>query len=138
MLALTNQEASPVEEHAHQTTPILQVKRLPCQPQNSHHLNCSGTCHFGPACSWYRDTFYPAIQAFERLKTTHPRFDKTYKVLKEAEHVYVIGRGAGYGAAQVALKLKCCSLHAEAYSAWFCTVRFARKKTPRCSDFGHW
>ncbi|RVT83538.1 SIS domain-containing protein [Rhodobacteraceae bacterium CCMM004] len=39
--------------------------------------------------------------------------------LLRAQHVYVIGRGAGYGAAQeVALKLKeTCALHAEAYSA---------------------
>lgn len=39
--------------------------------------------------------------------------------LLRARHVYVIGRGAGFGAAQeLALKLKeCCALHAEAYSA---------------------
>jgi glucosamine--fructose-6-phosphate aminotransferase (isomerizing) len=39
--------------------------------------------------------------------------------LLRAQTVYVIGRGAGLGAAQeVALKLKeCCALHAEAYSA---------------------
>ncbi|MEM8787875.1 MAG: SIS domain-containing protein [Pseudomonadota bacterium] len=39
--------------------------------------------------------------------------------LLRAQHVYVIGRGAGFGAAQeVALKLKeTCALHAEAYSA---------------------
>jgi len=39
--------------------------------------------------------------------------------LLRANHVYVVGRGAGFGAAQeVALKLKeTCALHAEAYSA---------------------
>jgi glucosamine--fructose-6-phosphate aminotransferase (isomerizing) len=39
--------------------------------------------------------------------------------LLRAQHVYVIGRDTGYGAAQeIALKLKeCCALHAEAYSS---------------------
>ena len=45
--------------------------------------------------------------------------DHLVSALLRAQNVYVIGRGAGLGAAQeVALKLKeCCSLHAEAYSA---------------------
>jgi len=41
------------------------------------------------------------------------------RALPEAQHVYVIGRDTGYGAAiETALKLKeCCALHAEAHSA---------------------
>ncbi len=48
-----------------------------------------------------------------------PHLDHLVSALLRAQNVYVIGRGAGLGAAQeVALKLKeCCSLHAEAYSA---------------------
>lgn len=121
VLALTNQEASPVEEHAHQTLPILAGPEVAVPATKTVIASiAAGLAILGQLAPEYRDTFYPAIQAFERLKERlHPRFDKTYKVLKEAEHVYVIGRGAGYGAAQeVALKLKeCCSLHAEAYSA---------------------
>lgn len=39
--------------------------------------------------------------------------------LAASSHIYVIGRGTGFGAAQeIALKLKeCCALHAESYSA---------------------
>ena len=45
--------------------------------------------------------------------------DNMVSGLLRAQSVYVIGRGAGLGAAQeVALKLKeCCALRAEAYSA---------------------
>jgi len=48
-----------------------------------------------------------------------PMLDSMVSGLFRAQNVYVIGRGAGLGAAQeVALKLKeCCALHAEAYSA---------------------
>ena len=48
-----------------------------------------------------------------------PMLDSMVSGLLRAQNVYVIGRGAGLGAAQeVALKLKeCCALHAEAYSA---------------------
>ena len=49
-----------------------------------------------------------------------PMLDSMVSGLLRAQNVYVIGRGAGLGAAQeVALKLKeCCALHAEAYSAY--------------------
>ena len=49
----------------------------------------------------------------------HPDNDALVLALQRAQHVYVIGRDAGLGAAQeVALKFKeCCALHAEAYSS---------------------
>ena len=49
----------------------------------------------------------------------HPEHTALRRVLSEAQHVYVIGRDTGLGAAhEIALKLKeCCALHAEAYSA---------------------
>ena len=45
--------------------------------------------------------------------------DRLRAALLRAKHVYVIGRGAGYGAAQeLSLKIKeTCAIHAEAYSA---------------------
>lgn len=48
-----------------------------------------------------------------------PQADAVLAALVAAQHVYVIGRDTGFGAAQeLALKLKeCCALHAEAYSA---------------------
>ncbi len=55
--------------------------------------------------------------AFDTL--SHPRASDLVSALLRAQHVYVIGRDTGYGAAQeIALKLKeCCALHAEAYSS---------------------
>lgn len=49
----------------------------------------------------------------------HPQAGALVSALLRAQHVYVIGRDTGYGAAQeIALKLKeTCALHAEAYSA---------------------
>lgn len=49
----------------------------------------------------------------------HPQTRSLVAALLRAQHVYVIGRDTGFGAAQeIALKLKeCCALHAEAYSA---------------------
>ncbi len=49
----------------------------------------------------------------------HPKAKALVSALLRANHVYVIGRDTGYGAAQeLALKLKeCCALHAEAYSS---------------------
>jgi glucosamine--fructose-6-phosphate aminotransferase (isomerizing) len=50
---------------------------------------------------------------------SHPESRALLSALLRAQHVYVIGRDTGYGAAQeLALKLKeTCALHAEAYSS---------------------
>lgn len=61
-----------------------------------------------------------AAHAFTQIKnTSHPQAHKIVAGLLRSQNVYVIGRGAGLGAAQeIALKLKeCCALHAEAYSS---------------------
>jgi glucosamine--fructose-6-phosphate aminotransferase (isomerizing) len=49
----------------------------------------------------------------------HPQLPAILASLTRAEHVYIIGRDTGFGAAQeLALKLKeTCALHAEAYSS---------------------
>ena len=51
--------------------------------------------------------------------SVHPKAADLCAALLRAQHVYVIGRDTGFGAAhEVALKLKeCCALHAEAYSS---------------------
>lgn len=55
----------------------------------------------------------------DAVEPTHPQSVQLTAALVRAQHVYVVGRGAGLGACQeVALKLKETSiLHAEAYSA---------------------
>jgi glucosamine--fructose-6-phosphate aminotransferase (isomerizing) len=58
--------------------------------------------------------------AMARLQgAAHPQATVLVQALLRAQHVYVIGRDTGYGAAQeLALKLKeTCALHAEAYSS---------------------
>jgi len=59
-------------------------------------------------------------RVFEQIDgRNHPAHRAMVSGLLRAQNVYVIGRGAGLGAAQeIALKLKeCCALHAEAYSS---------------------
>ena len=58
-----------------------------------------------------------AVAAWQGV--AHPQERQLVSALLRAQHVYVIGRDTGYGAAQeVALKLKeTCALHAEAYSS---------------------
>ena len=53
------------------------------------------------------------------IRDRHPQYEAIVHGLIRSQHIYVIGRDTGLGAAQeVALKLKeCCALHAEAYSA---------------------
>ena len=61
-----------------------------------------------------------AAAAFAEVGTAiTPKAEALFAALKDAQHIYVVGRGAGFGAAQeVALKLKETSvLHAESYSA---------------------
>lgn len=68
---------------------------------------------YGDLC---RQSAHVFLQIGDR---THPRAQELRAALLRSQHVYVIGRGSGLGAAQeVALKLKeTCALHAEAYSA---------------------
>lgn len=61
-----------------------------------------------------------SADAIARLDgVSHPQTRELVAALLRAQHVYVIGRDTGYGAAQeLALKLKeTCALHAEAYSS---------------------
>ena len=52
------------------------------------------------------------------LDRRHPQSEIIVDELLKSQHIYVVGRDTGFGAAQeIALKLKeCCALHAESYS----------------------
>ena len=68
----------------------------------------------------YRAKCLSAAAQFEAIAGNSLKdSDRLRAALLKARHVYVIGRGAGYGAAhEVALKIKeTCAIHAEAYSA---------------------
>lgn len=61
-----------------------------------------------------------AVDAFAGMRgVTHPEAARLQSALVSAQHVYVIGRDSGFGAAhEVALKIKeTCAIHAEAYSS---------------------
>lgn len=68
----------------------------------------------------YAETCDAGAKAFDQIDgVAHPQERALIAGLLRSSNTYVIGRGAGLGAAQeIALKLKeCCALHAEAYSA---------------------
>ena len=68
----------------------------------------------------YRESCEAAANAFRNVGAkAHPRSGELREALSSARSAYVVGRGAGFGAAmEIALKLKeTCSIHAEAHSA---------------------
>ena len=121
VIALTNQPASPVEAVADATLPIS------AGPEHAVPATKTviGSIAAGMAClgAWHPSYRELALAGAVAMKTLGemPNSDdeKLRAALLRAQHVYVIGRGAGFGAAhEVALKLKeTCALHAEAYSA---------------------
>ena len=69
--------------------------------------------------SEYVDICESASNEFTKLSgRRHPQSEIIINELLQSQHIYVLGRDTGLGAAQeVALKLKeCCALHAESYS----------------------
>ena len=121
VLAITNVPASPVEAEADATLPIGAGPEL-AVPATKTVVGAIGAgmallAALAPGYAARRDATLASLAALGG--GGHPRIGALHEALVEAQHVYVIGRGAGLGAAQeVALKLKeCCALHAEAHSA---------------------
>ena len=122
VLALTNVSGSPVEDAADVTVPIgAGVERAVPATKTVIGSIAAGMALLGAIDEGYRAACEHAAAVFDELgaETQHPEAGKIASELLRAQHVYVIGRGGGFGAAQeVALKLKeTCALHAEAYSA---------------------
>ena len=120
VIAITNVAGSPVEAAASTTLPINAGPEL-AVPATKSVIGAIGT---GMALlAALKPDYGPRAQAdattFAHLTPTHPSSAALTSALLRAEHVYVIGRDTGFGAAhEVALKLKeCCALHAEAYSS---------------------
>lgn len=122
VLAVTNVPGSPVEAVSDVTVRIGagEERAVPATKTVMGSI-AAGMALLAAIKPGYRDTCEQAAAAISRLSGngTHPRMRDLTAALLRAQHVYVIGRGAGFGAAQeVALKLKeTCALHAEAYSA---------------------
>ncbi len=121
VVALVNQSGSKVANAAHVTLPIG------AGPERAVPATKSviGAIAAGMALLGWMQPAYAARAARDATliaalpAITHPRAPVLLAALLRAQHVYVIGRDTGFGAAhELALKLKeTCALHAEAYSS---------------------
>ena len=121
VMAITNQPGSRVEAAADVTIPIAAGPELAVPATKSVvGAIAAGMALLAALKPAYAARALASADAFTAFgPLSHPGAADLTSALLRAQHVYVIGRDTGYGAAQeVALKLKeCCALHAEAYSA---------------------
>lgn len=121
VLALVNAPASPVAMAAQGVIDICAGAELAVPATKSVvGAIAGGMALLAHLCPAYAPLAQGAGRAVAALAgKALPQQSTLVAALLRARHVYVIGRGAGFGAAQeLALKLKeCCALHAEAYSA---------------------
>jgi glucosamine--fructose-6-phosphate aminotransferase (isomerizing) len=121
VLAITNQPRSAVEDEADVTLPIGagEERAVPATKTVIGSI-AAGIALLAALRPDYGARVHESLDAFRiGAAQPHPRAQEIGQALAAADHVYVIGRDAGFGAAQeLALKIKeCCALHAEAYSA---------------------
>ena len=121
VVALLNTSGSAVQARANATVPIGAGPELAVPATKSVIGSiAAGMALIGSLKPDYRARALAAAASVGSLAgKEHPQSDALRFGLLRAQHVYVIGRDTGYGAAQeIALKLKeCCALHAEAYSS---------------------
>ncbi len=121
VLAITNQPGSPVEQGADLTIPInAGPERAVPATKSVLGAIAAGMALLAALEPEYAAQTRKAAQGMTALsKQDFPELRQLQAALLRANHVYVVGRGTGYGAAQeTALKLKeTAALHAEAYSA---------------------
>ncbi|MBL4812027.1 MAG: SIS domain-containing protein [Rhodobacteraceae bacterium] len=121
VIALTNQPGSPVERVCNLTLPIGAGPEL-AVPATKSVTGAIGAGlallrAFAPGYAPRLAAVCARIEALDELPAQAAMQDAL--IGSAGRPVYIIGRGAGYGAAQeTALKIKeCCAIHAEAYSA---------------------
>ena len=121
VIGLINQSGSPVESAAHLTLPIGAGPELAVPATKSVIGSiAAGMALLAELHPSYAPRAAAAADAVVALGgTAHPQAKSIIAALLRAQHVYIIGRDTGFGAAQeLALKLKeTCALHAEAYSS---------------------
>ena len=119
VVAITNVAGSAVEQAADVTIPIAAgpERAVPATKSVTGAVG-AGMALLSALSPAYAPRAQAAATALAAMPAAHPQEDALVAALSQAAHVYVIGRGAGFGAAQeVALKIKeCCAIHAEAYS----------------------
>lgn len=121
VVAITNQPGSPVEAESDLTLAIDAGPEL-AVPATKTVVGsvAAGAALLAGLSEGYGARLARSVTQIAGLPTlTHPRADELRGALLRAQHVYVIGRDTGFGAAhELALKIKeTCALHAEAYSA---------------------
>jgi glutamine---fructose-6-phosphate transaminase (isomerizing) len=121
VIGIINQPASKVANAAHLTLPIgAGPERAVPATKSVIGSIAAGMALLGNLHSPYAARAAADAALISALPTiTHPRTEALLAALLRAQHVYVIGRDTGFGAAhELALKLKeTCALHAEAYSS---------------------
>ena len=121
VIGIVNQTGSPVEVAADLTIAMAAGPELAIPATKSVIGSiAAGMALLGHMVPDYAPRAAASAEIMAKLdRVTHPDSTALVAALLRAEHVYVIGRDTGYGAAQeLALKLKeTCALHAEAYSA---------------------
>lgn len=121
VIGLINQPGSPVESAAHLTLPIGAGPEF-AVPATKTVIGsiAAGMALLAELVPTYAPRAAASAKSVAALDgVTHPQAKALVSALLRAQHIYVIGRDTGFGAAQeLALKLKeTCALHAEAYSS---------------------
>ncbi len=121
VIGLINQPGSPIEAIADLTLPIGAGPEI-AVPATKTVIGsiAAGMALLSEVEPSYAPRAAASANAFSALAgAAHPQAQTIVSALLRAQHVYVIGRDTGFGAAQeLALKLKeTCALHAEAYSS---------------------
>lgn len=121
VVGLVNQPGSDVQEAAHVTLPLNAGPELAVPATKSVIASiAAGMALLGYLVPDYATRATASAKGVLALEgVVHPRLGDILASLSLAEHVYIIGRDTGFGAAQeLALKLKeTCALHAEAYAS---------------------
>ncbi|NCT11801.1 MAG: SIS domain-containing protein [Rhodobacterales bacterium] len=121
VVAITNAPGSAVEAAADVTLPIGAGPELAVPATKSVIGSiAAGMALLGAMVPAYAPRARASAAVIGALgDVAHPQAGALVSALLRAQHVYVIGRDTGYGAAQeVALKIKeTCAIHAEAYSS---------------------
>lgn len=121
VIGLINQAGSAIESIAHLTVPIGAGPELAVPATKSVIGSiAAGMALLSEIAPSYAARTAASARTMAALDgATHPNATTLVSALLRAQHVYVIGRDTGFGAAQeLALKLKeTCALHAEAYSS---------------------
>lgn len=120
VVALVNDEASPLAAAAHDRVPLCAGREESIAATKSYIASLAALAHL--VAAWAGDP--PLLDAVRSLpglleEAWHLPWERGVDPLRDASHLYVIARGVGLGVAQEAA-LKCketCGLHAESFSA---------------------